>query len=115
MLVPKELIVVSESTNSSSEEGTRFAPLDVPSIRAMGAITVKGIAAKRARTSELLGTTPSPPIDKEEKVVENLSFTSDNELLNAAEITAKLMPPSMAEMLCGRMFEGSQMLLTPAF
>ncbi|XP_021594454.1 neural cell adhesion molecule 1-like [Manihot esculenta] len=96
---PKEPIALSESAESSSEEGT--TPLDVPPIQAMGAIVIQGRASKWARTSEPATesraakrtctteparTTPSPSIDKGKKAVEHLSSTPDNELLNVVEV-----------------------------
>lgn len=80
--------------------------MDVPPIRVAGTITIEGKVAKCARTSELLGAGPSPPVDKGKRVVENLSSALNNELLNATEVTAESMLAFVAEILCGRMFEG---------
>lgn len=104
--IPKEPIAISESTESSSKEDTRIALLDVPPIQAMGAITIKGRVVKHARTSEPVGAAPSPPIDKEKKVVEHLSSILKNELLNITEVTVESTLASMARMLCERMFGG---------
>lgn len=69
----KEPITISKSTKSSSDESTRTAPLDVPSIQAVGTITIEGRATKRSRTSEPAGPSLSLPVDKGEKAIEHLS------------------------------------------
>lgn len=113
---PKEPITLSESTKCSFEESTRVAPLDVPPIQTVGTIVIRGRADKRTQTSEPAtesrvtkqactiepaGTTPSP---KGKKVVEHLSSTPNNDLLDVAEVTTESMPASTAKMLCERMF-----------
>lgn len=125
---PKEPITLSESVESSSEEGTRTAPLDVPPIQIVGAILIRGSVVKWARTSKpaiegkaaKLGrtsgpaeTTPSLPADKGKKAMDHLSSALDNELLNAIEVTAESMLDSAARMMCERMLKGSQTLLIP--
>lgn len=104
--VPKESIIVSESLESNSEEGTRSPTLSVSPIRAVGDIVIGGRAAKHARTSKPVEVGPSPLIVKGKKVVENLTFAPNNELLNAAEVGADSTPASKTEMLHSRMFGG---------
>lgn len=66
--------------------------------------TIDGRAAKCTWTSKPVGTTPSPPVDKEKKAVEHLSSAPDNKLLNDAEMTIESTPTSVTRMLCKRMF-----------
>lgn len=113
--IPKEPIMVSESVESSSEEGIRSPPLNVSPIRAVGAIAIGGRATRCARTSKPIEAVPSLPIDKGKKEVENLSFTPDNELLNATKVNVESTLASVAEMLCSKMFGGLQMFLTLVF
>lgn len=113
--------MLSESVESSSEEGTKNAPLDVPPIQVVGAIVIEGRVAKCTRTSELAiesrtakrarvskpaGAAPSPPVDKGKKAEEHVSFAPDNELLNATKVTVESTSAFMAGMLCMRMFRG---------
>lgn len=80
--VPKKPIVVSELAESSLEEGTKSSPLDVPSIQAVGVITVEGRAAKHTQTSEPSEAPLSSLVDKGKNMVEHLSSALNNELLN---------------------------------
>ncbi|XP_043811749.1 uncharacterized protein LOC122723509 [Manihot esculenta] len=126
----KEPIAISESAERGSKEGTGVAPLDVPPLQAVGAIVIGGAASKRVRTSELAtegrapkrarATRPTkialPPFaDKGKKVVEQLSSTLDNELLNAAEVTPESMLALVAKMFCNKMFGGTPDALDPHF
>lgn len=54
-------------------------------------------------------------LTREKKVVENLSSTTNNDLLNAAEVNAESTPASVAEMLCNKMFEGAPDVSDPYF
>lgn len=65
---------------------------------------MEGRVAKRTRISEPTETVPSSPIDKGKKVMENLSSTPDNDLLNVVEVNTKSILASVAEMLCSKMF-----------
>ncbi|XP_043813909.1 uncharacterized protein LOC110619837 [Manihot esculenta] len=97
--------MVSELAESSLEEGTRSPPLNVSSISAVGAITIESKVAQRARTLKVTEAILSSPIDKRKKVVENLSSTPDNELLNGTEVNVESTLASMAEMLCDKIFK----------
>lgn len=89
--VSNEPIVVSELTDSGSEEGTKFAPLDVPPIKTVSAITVEGRTAKHAKTLEFSGMFLSCLVNKGKKVWKICFLLPNNELLNAAKISAKLI------------------------
>lgn len=125
----REPVTLSESTGSSSEEGTGVAPLDISPIQVMGAIIIGGQVAKKAQTAETTTegraakctrtleparASPSPLADKRKKAVEHLASSQDNELLSAAEVTVESTLTSMAEMLSEKMFGGSLMFLIPA-
>lgn len=113
--VPKEPIIVSESQEDKSKEGTRSPTLSVSLIRVIGDIVIRGRAVKCARTSEHMEVGPSPSIDKEKSAVENLSSAFDNELLNAAEVGVDSTPASITEMLCIKVFEGVPNISNPPF
>lgn len=97
--------MVSELAENSLEESTRSPPLNVSSIRAVGAITIESKVAKRARTLKVTEAILSSPVDKRKKIVENLSSTPDNELLNGTEVNAESTLASMAKMLCDKIFK----------
>lgn len=103
---PKEPITLSESVESSSEEGTRTGR---GSCRDRGRAAkqaqiskhvTKDRTAKRDRTLEPARVAPSPLVDKGKKTVEHLSSAPYNELLNTAEVTAEPTSASVTEMLC---------------
>lgn len=74
-----------------------------------------GRASKRVRTSEPMEAILYPPIDKGKKVVENMSFAPDNELLNAAEVNVESTLASVTEMLYNKMFDGVLDASNPCF
>lgn len=75
----------------------------------------KSRATKQARTMEPTKKAPPCPADKGKKAMEQLWFATDNELLNAAEVTPKSTPASIAKMLCEKMFEGIPNASDPLF
>lgn len=58
---------------------------------------------------------PPSSTDKGKKVVEQLSSTLDNELLNATKVTREFSLASAAKMLCEKMFEGTPDASDPRF
>lgn len=126
----KEPIAIGESAKSGSKESIRVAPLDVPPLQVVGGHCDWSAVSKRARTSEPatkggvakrahstgpMKIAPPPSIDKGKKVVEHLSSTPYNELLNAAEVTLESMPASAAKELCNKMFKGTLDASVPVF
>lgn len=57
---PKEPIVVSESQEDNSEEGSKSLTLSVSPIRIVGNIVIGGKTTKRARTSKPVKLDPFP-------------------------------------------------------
>lgn len=75
----------------------------------------EGKAAKKTRAAEPAKTSPPSSADKGKGVIELLSTATDNEFLNAAEVTPESTSASAANELCNKMFGGTPNASDPYF